>query len=182
MTFVHIKSGSALVAGVLTTLAMLMIIPSARADFKSFGSLNNQKNQSFCMGIGGGISGTTAGLFKCDGQANQQYRLTGGHAQFTILIRDTNKCLLSAGGLVKTGSCGSASAKWQLTNPRGGAQGLQDARFASIKNQQTGACIGVSGGQIFHGAEIGMFGCDNSSFGNQNWLVNPTGTLIPSFL
>ena len=64
MTSVHVKAGSAIVAGVLTTLVMLALIPSAHADFKSFDPLKNQKNENFCIGIGGGLVGTKAGLFK----------------------------------------------------------------------------------------------------------------------
>lgn len=42
-----------------------------------------------------------------------------------------------------------------------------------------GYCIGVPGGAIFHGNEIKVYPCDNKNYGNQNWLVNPGGLLMP---
>lgn len=172
-------------SALLATVAALVLTAPAHAGFQTSENLQTQKNFQFCIGISGAstASGAEAGLFHCsfNGGGNQEYRFFGTKQDATIVPNHSKRCLrirnnsFANGAQVVQGSCTSVSARWELTNFQ--RMGAFDYTMASIRNRYTGKCIGYSGGLVFNGAQIQVFNCDGA--GNQNWVVNPSGTRMP---
>jgi Ricin-type beta-trefoil lectin domain len=186
MNHKHSRRWASLKIATASLFAALLITAPAHADFNYSQPVTNQKDESFCMGISGNskASGAFAHLFKCDpGHGNHQFRFEGTIHGARMVNNNSKLCLrvkensFDNGAQVVQGSCTSVSASWRLVNLQG--PGGLVSRMASIQNIHNGRCIGYSGGVVFHGAELKTYGCGNTPYGNQNWVVNPNYRPMP---
>jgi hypothetical protein len=194
MHHIHRRRLPSLAIVLAALVCALIVTAPAHASFTYSEPLRNQKDEGFCIGIGQRPNpvGTHAGLYSCDGRINQDYRFLGGILDNQIRVNNgTGLCLkvsehvdFDGSRAVYQGYCntGGEQAHWQLTNRFGSgwSGGPASYRYASIMSRHVpGYCIGVPGGAIFHGTEIKTYPCVNNDYGNQNWLVNPSGSTMP---
>ncbi|WP_187414573.1 RICIN domain-containing protein [Nonomuraea sp. PA05] len=163
----------------------------AHADFRWSEPISNQKDEGFCIGIGGGSSdaGARTGLYRCDGRVNQDYQFLDNRFNTRIKVNNGGgHCLvvdsvLNAEGSrdVFQGSCTVSGdrARWQLASSAGGVV-HPTARLASIRSlAYPGFCIGAGGGAMFHDNVVKAYHCDFKDYGNQNWVVNRSQSTMP---